>query len=80
MFSDDPFSGTPDQTPDLSVYKNEDSSDQNLYNKQTIDHQSTDTVRSDDKDITVKEYFDEYVLPVHSKKGYYNKTKTFVML
>ncbi|XP_076101638.1 uncharacterized protein LOC143071297 [Mytilus galloprovincialis] len=57
-----------DQTPDFSVYKNKDSSDRNLYNKQTIDYQSTDTVKRDDKDITVKEYFDEYVLPVHSKK------------
>ncbi|OPL33625.1 hypothetical protein AM593_00474, partial [Mytilus galloprovincialis] len=63
QISDDPFSGKSEQIPHLPVYENE----RNSYNKHSIDYQSTDTVKNDDKDITVKEYFENYVLPANSK-------------
>lgn len=69
IYSDDPFSSKSDEIHHVPVYQNKDSSDRNSYNKQSKDYQSTDRVTSDNKDITVKEYFDEYVLPVHSKTG-----------
>lgn len=65
IYSDDPFSSKSEQIPHLPVYENE----RHLNNQQSIDYQSTDTVKSDDKDITVKEYFDKYVLPANSKTG-----------
>lgn len=65
IYSDDPFSGKSEQIPHLPVYENE----RNSYNKHSIDYQSTDTVKNDDKDITVKEYFENYVLPANSKTG-----------
>ncbi|XP_052100273.1 uncharacterized protein LOC127734448 [Mytilus californianus] len=64
---DDPFPSKSDQIPDLPVYNYQDSTERNTNYQQCIDYQSTGTVKSDDKDITVKEYFDNYVLPVHSK-------------
>ncbi|XP_063433137.1 uncharacterized protein LOC134715128 isoform X2 [Mytilus trossulus] len=63
QISDDPFSSKSEQIPHLPVNENE----RNSYNKHSIDYQSTDTVKNDDKDITVKDYFDNYVLPANSK-------------
>ncbi|CAC5366427.1 unnamed protein product [Mytilus coruscus] len=69
QISDDPISSKSVQIPDLPLYKNQESTEINSYNQQSIHNKSTGTAKGDDKDITMKEHFDNYVLPVPSKKA-----------